>query len=301
LTLATRCPKCATVFRVVQDQLRVSEGWVRCGRCTQVFNAVENLVDLELPRRSDPKKAKRRRRSSSSTGRTSKLGDITEGWSPADEWSPPTQVPSTRPADLDGDADPPMVDSSMSRFGPDADEPPRRIKAADVPSFVRDFDRAKRWRKSRARTVLALASMMALLLLLGQVVFEYRDLAAARWPAARTLLAQACSALGCRIDAPRAIDALAVDSSGLVRVEKSDLYRLSVALRNRGGLELMLPALDLTLTDTEGRLIARRVLLASELGTTRNTLDGGRELVLQATLKTTGEPVAGYTIELFYP
>ncbi|HRD86019.1 MAG TPA: zinc-ribbon domain-containing protein, partial [Rubrivivax sp.] len=47
MSLATRCPKCATVFRVVQDQLRVSEGWVRCGRCAEVFNAVECLVSLD--------------------------------------------------------------------------------------------------------------------------------------------------------------------------------------------------------------------------------------------------------------
>jgi len=47
VSLATRCTSCGTVFRVVQDQLKVSEGWVRCGRCEQVFNALEGLFDLE--------------------------------------------------------------------------------------------------------------------------------------------------------------------------------------------------------------------------------------------------------------
>jgi predicted Zn finger-like uncharacterized protein len=41
MSLATRCTDCNTVFRVVQDQLKVSEGWVRCGRCDAVFNALE--------------------------------------------------------------------------------------------------------------------------------------------------------------------------------------------------------------------------------------------------------------------
>ena len=54
MSLATRCTACGTVFRVVQDQLKVSEGWVRCGRCNEVFNALEGLFDLErdcrLPR-----------------------------------------------------------------------------------------------------------------------------------------------------------------------------------------------------------------------------------------------------------
>ena len=47
MSLATRCTSCGTVFRVVQDQLKVSEGWVRCGKCSEVFNALEGLFDLE--------------------------------------------------------------------------------------------------------------------------------------------------------------------------------------------------------------------------------------------------------------
>lgn len=50
MSLATACPSCGTVFRVVQDQLKASEGWVRCGHCHKVFNAVEHLFDLESRR-----------------------------------------------------------------------------------------------------------------------------------------------------------------------------------------------------------------------------------------------------------
>ncbi|MBN8489600.1 MAG: zinc-ribbon domain-containing protein, partial [Burkholderiales bacterium] len=44
MSLATRCPACGTAFRVVQDQLRVSGGWVRCGMCQQVFNGLDALI-----------------------------------------------------------------------------------------------------------------------------------------------------------------------------------------------------------------------------------------------------------------
>jgi predicted Zn finger-like uncharacterized protein len=57
MSLATRCTACGTIFRVVQDQLKVSEGWVRCGRCQQVFSALEGLFDLEReapPQRPPP-------------------------------------------------------------------------------------------------------------------------------------------------------------------------------------------------------------------------------------------------------
>lgn len=75
MSLATRCTSCKTVFRVVQDQLKVSEGWVRCGRCGTVFNALEALFDLErdIPARwqssqtgsLDPKKSRDASRSKS--------------------------------------------------------------------------------------------------------------------------------------------------------------------------------------------------------------------------------------------
>src|SRR5665213_1635752 len=59
MSLATRCSSCGTVFRVVQDQLKVSEGWVRCGRCNEVFNALEGLFDLgrDLPSDWDEKRS----------------------------------------------------------------------------------------------------------------------------------------------------------------------------------------------------------------------------------------------------
>ena len=40
----TRCPHCATTFKVVADQLRISDGWVRCGQCKQVFDATECML-----------------------------------------------------------------------------------------------------------------------------------------------------------------------------------------------------------------------------------------------------------------
>src|SRR5690606_21024397 len=59
MSLATRCTHCGTIFRVVQDQLKVSEGWVRCGRCDEVFNALEGLFDLtrEQPPKWEPEES----------------------------------------------------------------------------------------------------------------------------------------------------------------------------------------------------------------------------------------------------
>jgi predicted Zn finger-like uncharacterized protein len=44
MSLVTRCTACGTLFKVVADQLKISEGWVRCGQCATVFDAQANLV-----------------------------------------------------------------------------------------------------------------------------------------------------------------------------------------------------------------------------------------------------------------
>ena len=42
----TRCPGCATVYRVTDAQLALREGQVRCGHCRAVFDATAHRVDL---------------------------------------------------------------------------------------------------------------------------------------------------------------------------------------------------------------------------------------------------------------
>jgi predicted Zn finger-like uncharacterized protein len=43
----TRCPGCATVFRITAEQLAFREGQVRCGHCRAVFDANEHFVSLD--------------------------------------------------------------------------------------------------------------------------------------------------------------------------------------------------------------------------------------------------------------
>jgi predicted Zn finger-like uncharacterized protein len=46
----TRCPHCETVFRVTTQQLQISSGQVRCGLCTNVFDAFTTLSSQPLAR-----------------------------------------------------------------------------------------------------------------------------------------------------------------------------------------------------------------------------------------------------------
>jgi predicted Zn finger-like uncharacterized protein len=52
MSLITSCPACSTRFKIVPDQLKISDGWVRCGTCSEVFDASKRLEDprAETPR-----------------------------------------------------------------------------------------------------------------------------------------------------------------------------------------------------------------------------------------------------------
>lgn len=43
MSFVTQCPQCSTHFKLVPDQLRISDGWVRCGQCGEVFDARERM------------------------------------------------------------------------------------------------------------------------------------------------------------------------------------------------------------------------------------------------------------------
>ena len=329
MSLATRCVACGTVFRVVQDQLKVSEGWVRCGRCGEVFNALEGLFDLEretapnwtpsqrgaldlLPASAAEHTAQAAIGASlSAAGESSRSHDTeahADAQSDADAVAEDTEIDTRADSqiearllqrdDVDGDAVGRGELSDLDHLAIEdtgaAPEP--------TPAFLRQAGTAARWNTPRMRQVLALAGVLLGLLLTGQAVLWQRDAIAARWPQASPLLAQLCRPFGCRIEPLRRLDGLAVESSGLSQLDNASLYRLQVALRNRDAQPLLTPALDVTLTDNRGEVVARKVLHQRDFGSAApSTLAAGAELTLQAVLDAGERRISGYSIEIFYP
>jgi predicted Zn finger-like uncharacterized protein len=381
MSLATRCPICSTVFRVVQDQLKVSEGWVRCGRCAKVFNAFEGLFDLErelasmmspavtpaqrvledlAKRNRNPKPASDWQAEDLGAGptfaasgptpldtgpsiRTSGPAPLHAGKSfrasaPMPIAPPPpvaqpdnafelrveplpiptgTEVAESSPpgetsqsffqstGELDAPtAHPSTIDIVLEGPEPEPDAPSSGgDEAVDSRylSFVQQADKAAQWQRPWVRASLGVLALGLAALLAAQVAVAQRDLIAAQWPEARSGLLALCGSINCRIEPLRRIDRLSVDSSGLTRIDDGPIYRLALVLRNRGDTALLLPSIDLSLTDSAGGLVARRVLSAAELGAQRTTISSGQELPLQALLLSSERPLSGYTIEIFYP
>lgn len=55
--MVTRCPKCATAFRITSTQLESAKGAVRCGSCLHIFKAQEYLVKGATPEVASQAKA----------------------------------------------------------------------------------------------------------------------------------------------------------------------------------------------------------------------------------------------------
>ena len=287
MSWATRCSACNIAFRVLPDQLNISDGWVRCGRCDTVFNARDGLFELnsqspaEAPaNKNEPAPQLRQDRSrSTSQPRESEDSDFADA-----------RFPDS------------IEDSSSSDTKPGPEGPlSQLLEAAEPPEFVRKAEKATAQRRPAYRLAWTFFGLVLLLGLFGQATFFWRDALAAQWPQARAAIGMACETLGCTISAPQRIEDIVLESSALTQTPSPRVLRLSLVLRNRGGWNLLPPAIDLALTDTSGRIVARRAVLPADFGSTDRVLAAGASVNWTAYFSTPGIGVLGYTVEAFYP
>ena len=328
MSLITRCPACGTMFKVVPDQLKISEGWVRCGHCTEIFDASANLQAKAVPDlrsnalSADPQpQASRDVLSKTETFAPSVSTDFGEGQ--------PSQAPDT--GDLDAEArdlmedplDRPFalrrediaqpedrhpVDASVApTSGP---QPKPKFEAQPEPepelhdlNFVRQARRKAFWSQPLVRAAMLLAGVALTLLLLAQFAVQERDRLAAADPALRPLLARLCEPLKCSVRAPRQIDAISIDSTSYNKL-RGEAFRLNLTLKNQAPMEVAMPALELTLTDGQDQPVMRRVLMPAELGSNAGVIAATSEWsgsVALGVANGTGGRIAGYRLLAFYP
>ena len=288
------------MFKVVPDQLRISEGWVRCGQCDEIFDASLNMQDPlaveALP--SDPVDI-----------------EVDAMPAPADGEPAPDATPDrsrsihAEPSFIEQEQD---VAPAPEPEGPETavltdvwDSTSLSEPAEPVPlSFMRQARKSSRWHRPLVRATLGLLSVVLALGLALQLLVQERDRIAAREPGLKPLIEEACRWLDCQVRPLREIDAVVIDSSAFTKV-RGDMYRLSVTLKNRESVELAMPAIELSLTDALDVPLARRVLQPAELGVPSGVIPAASEtqsaLVLSVKLNGNGERVAGYRLLAFYP
>ncbi len=379
MSLATRCPACNTTFKVVRDQLRISDGWVRCGRCSRVFDANDHMVDpshpvtaVEMPGAGRPSEEpaiiEDAHDIAAEVPRPESMHASPEDEGPLDD-DPPRIAPSAagasweqlpsldlgvksadrvdpfwssadldaarpepfgsevigRPVpsttlekdvalrDLDDDSSektaPFIVRTPSESIAPTAgrDRLDARADTADF-SFLGDVDPELERRRGMWRRVALIAlALVALLVLVSQVLARTHDMLVAQQPALRPAMLAWCRFTGCTVSPLRNVDDIAIDGSTFVRQTGEDGYLLSFTLRNRSAMPLAMPAVELSLLDTQERPVLRRVLRPADFGaplvlSARGEHSAVLPLAISPSQAEALQPlIAGYHLDAFYP
>ena len=337
MSLLTRCPACTTLYRVVPDQLRISQGWVKCGQCGEIFDASQHLIEAFTETEAV-----------SSDVHEPAL-DVPAADVLADERIDPSieepmQMPTA--SELDAVLDPglsldhePLTDLVMdaglnSREGASSvavetltETSAERVEIPDWQalrpsmenestldtdtdtdldqlSFLNPARGPSFWQRPLVRVVLLLLCVLLGLGLLAQWVYQERDRLAAMRPDLKPTLEIFCRPLNCSVRALQRIDALVVDTASFNKIQ-TDVYRLSFTVKNLSGLALALPSVEVTLTDLQDQVVLRRVLSPQDLSVAADILAAGTEWPVSAAVRVVSDAatprVVGYRVMAFYP
>lgn len=329
------------MFKVVPDQLRISDGWVRCGHCAEVFDASAHLQAddapasgfspaMQQPAQQPPYQAPQPQVPAYSAPATPAFNDV-PAVSPhgeerqgsassftdsevdrslyqllAEDPAPDSVLPAS-PVSQPADQPVPVGPSRAARLeaADDLDDEPNSHfseSTLEGVSFVRDARRKALWRRPAVRAVLSVVALVLLVALGVQVAVQERDRIAAIEPRATPFLQELCVHLQCSVGPLQQIESLAIDSSSFSKV-RTDTYRLSFTIKNNAPLALAMPAIELALTDSGDQPVLRRVLLPADLGVTSPVLAAGGEWTGTFPLGVNGSGgrIVGYRLLAFYP
>lgn len=320
MSLITCCPNCGTMFRVVPDQLKISEGWVRCGHCSEVFDATAHMAPDVAARQAE----------ADTMPAPPSLADAMPEPVPEPERIPAPVRPSAveplpapdsvlsespldepfvfRRSDLAAGSDipsvlPPAPEHPVHTRPSQLEEDDEDLGHIHQVSFVRQARRRAFWRRPMVRFVLVLGLLASAGALALQIAWQERDKLAVSHPDLQPALEAMCLAMQCTIQAPRQIESLAIEGSSFNRL-RSDAYRLSFTLKNNAAVLVAPPSLQLTLTDGQDQTVLQRVLAPSELAAPAHIAAGSEwsaSIGLAIDANGQGGRIAGYRLLAFYP
>jgi predicted Zn finger-like uncharacterized protein len=296
------------MFKVVPDQLRVSDGWVRCGQCNEVFDANLNLQADSLPKSESAEFSNSR----AAPEAVAEADSVDLPAAPDVQDQEPFLVVNPHALHFEPDAvsrEAAEPKKSLEK-GDELNAQPQEVEelvvveSAVEHSFMRRAPSPSIWMKRSVRVLLSISGLLLGLLLALQVVIRERDRIAAFLPETKESLKAVCQVTGCSVEPLRQIEAVVIDSSSFAKV-RADVYRLSFALKNTAPTSIATPAIELTLTDMQDQPVVRRVFIAEEFGGKSGAMDPGAELSvtmpLSVKMDSHHEKISGYKLLSFYP
>jgi len=336
----TRCPHCATRFKISEAQLGTHHGMVRCGHCLEAFDARPNFVPEQPSPQLDLL-----------TDEVTEQGETTVLEEQFEQiQSSVNAAPDTRPHDEDELATRPneeeaatsceeapsdsvtsdesalpesddSLDFSHPAVSVDAqaddfsgtpvdtltsDEQPAQTLAEQVVVAQDEIEDVPPASPKQHTALWAIAAFGVAVLLMAQAAYFFRVNLAARLPVLKPALVGYCQLLNCSMPLPQNTELIGIESSSLVaEPDHENQIALDVLLRNRASYSVAFPILELTLNDSQDKPLARRLFLPKEYLPTDESEQAGfpknHEVNLKLSLNTADLRPEGYRLELFYP
>ena len=307
--MKTRCVECGTIFRVTPKQLQVKFGKVRCGQCSAVFNAFDTLITEEAdvpPSANSPVELPdQQTQSIEPTTTLLHTPDTAQPLEtepeiivePAREPSPPApaELPTesieestaaARQAGLIAARELTQV-ASYNRWSEGT------LTGSSLDAFSTESQPAARW-------PFVLAAMALLFTLAIQLILHFKTELTLREPA----FAAFFQSLAVNVPLSRNSELLTIETSDLQSDNARGLLILYATLRNRATHDQAWPALELSLTDTQDAVLARRVLTVDDYHPTNNkslAFPALAEQPIRLAINAQEVGASGYRLYLFYP
>lgn len=375
MALATRCPSCQAMFRVVSDQLKLRGGLVRCGSCRHVFDAIGSLSyidDAALSAPAAPATLATAPQTPAAAPPVSEAAATPTAPPSAsdappnsdDRAAPPTEVarengeeaPRSLPEavaarvrsasaestaavdplavptllapsaiEQDSSTDPATTSESRgtrrkraarsdtgretAESSDAANAAPAREAADETHAAAAEAAFLRESRQPRGFSIFfGGGSAVLAVVLLVQATVLFRTELITRWPQLRPTLVQLCDVYGCSVGWPTRAELLAVVGTELQAIPGTDILELTAVVRNRASFRVALPAVEITLTDTNNRTLARKVFapvdyLASSGEPSSRINEGlgaGGDYIVRITFEARGLNAAGFVVYPFY-
>lgn len=311
MSMQTTCPSCQTVFRVTAQQLEVRGGKVRCGKCAFVFNAFDTLVTpietvslIAPPDEAPP----------ATEHITLQPAPLTMAEPLTASFPLPTDEQIQRETEeinrtiaeteqLENQRPQRTREERETRARPRLEITPElQEKLQNLQEELSAQEKRARWRRlGWTAGALGLAAMA-----LVQIAYFQRVWLASRYPQTRPVLEALCGLARCEIGLPAEADRIRLESSELqADPERPQGVVLSATLRNLAAFPMAYPHLELTLTDSNGRPVARRHLAPRDyLPATARAEQGmppNEEVTVKLPLQVVGVDATGYKLLAYYP
>ncbi len=309
--MLTRCPACETHFRVTTEQLKARSGRVRCGECQNVFSALDSLIEEPVPVFAPlPAEPAVRELPASSPDINAEAPDHPQAR--IDEVAfPPAPTPALaeeEPAQTDvlpSAAQEPSIEEAAEPAEdaePETTEPVKlpEVDAADwSETFPGPLPPPRRW-------PWVIGSLVALAAIGLQAALAFRVELAILGPEARPALVALCDLADCQVGLPEKVALVGIEASDLhPDPERAGHLALSATLKNRAPFAQAFPHLELTLTDTADKAIARKVLAPADYLPPKTPLTNGMppnaDIVVGVGVVPGEMAASGYRLYLFYP